>query len=90
MGMYESKKIFELNPNHPTIVGLKSKMDANDSTFKDIVFLLYETSLIAAGFTLDNLQDHSKRMFKMVNFGLGLDEEEDEPEEFGGLGDLFG
>ena len=81
MNMYESKKIFELNPNHPTIIGLKEKMDSNDITFKDLVFLLYETSLISAGFTLDNLQEHSTRMFKLVNFGLGVSNEEDETVE---------
>lgn len=50
-----SKKTLEVNPDHPVIVELRKKADADsgDRTIKDLIWLLYETSLLTSGFQLE-------------------------------------
>merc|ERR1712025_786859 len=51
-----SKKTMEVNPNHSIMTELKKKAsaDKSDKTVKDLVWLLYETSLLTSGFTLED------------------------------------
>jgi HSP90 family molecular chaperone len=51
-----SKKTMEINPDHPVLVELKKKADSDsgDRTIKDLIWLLYETSLLTSGFQLDD------------------------------------
>jgi molecular chaperone HtpG len=80
MGYMSAKKHLEINPDHPIIRSLKVKVDAdkNDKSVKDLVILLFETSLLSSGFSLENPQTHGERIFRMIKLGLGIDE--DEPE----------
>ena len=77
MGYMAAKKHFELNPDHPIINTLREKVDKdkNDKSVKDLVMLLYETSLMASGFTLDNPQTHANRIHRMIKLGLGIDDD---------------
>ncbi|XP_059614758.1 heat shock protein 83 [Phlebotomus argentipes] len=91
MGYMAGKKHLEINPDHPIVETLRQKADAdkNDKSVKDLVILLYETSLLSSGFTLDEPQVHASRIYRMIKLGLGIDEDEpmaaDEPQ--GGAGD---
>jgi molecular chaperone HtpG len=81
MGYMAAKKNLELNPDHPIVDALRTKVDKdkNDKSVKDLVMLLYETSLMASGFTLDEPQTHANRIHRMIKLGLGIDEELDTP-----------
>lgn len=83
MGYMAAKKHLEINPDHSIMKTLKSKVEAdkNDKSVKDLVLLLFETSLLSSGFTLDDPQTHSNRIHRMVKLGLGIDEEDESPTE---------
>jgi len=78
MGYMAAKKHLEINPDHSIIKTLKSKVDQdkNDKSVKDLVTLLYETSLLASGFALELPQQHADRIFRMIKLGLGIDEDD--------------
>ncbi|KAL1234897.1 Heat shock protein [Trichinella pseudospiralis] len=80
MGYMTAKKQLEINPNHPIIQQLYERVtkDKNDKTVKDLVILLYETSLLCSGFTLEEPQKHAQRIHRMIRLGLGIDDDEEE------------
>lgn len=81
MGYMAAKKNFELNPEHPIVDALRGKVekDKNDKAVKDLVMLLYETSLMSSGFSLDDPQTHANRIHRMIKLGLGIDEDVEIP-----------
>jgi molecular chaperone HtpG len=92
LGYMAAKKQLEINPEHPIMETLRKKADAdkNDKSVKDLCMLLYETSLLASGFGLEDPQVHAGRIYRMVKLGLGLDEdvEADVAEEVAGDDDM--
>jgi len=78
MGYMAGKKHLEINPDHPIVETLRQKAEAdkNDKAVKDLVILLFETSLLSSGFSLDSPQVHASRIYRMIKLGLGIDEEE--------------
>jgi len=78
MGYMAAKKHLEINPDHNIMRTLKIRVDAdkNDKSVKDLVVLLYETSLLASGFSLEDPQHHANRIHRMIKLGLGIDEED--------------
>merc|ERR1712179_694906 len=83
MGYMAAKKHLEINPDHPIITSLKEKVDAdkNDKSVKDLVVLLYETSLLSSGFSLEDPAVHAQRIHRMIKLGLGIDDDSDEVAE---------
>ncbi|XP_035259972.1 heat shock protein HSP 90-alpha 1 [Anguilla anguilla] len=78
MGYMTAKKNLEINPEHPIIETLRQKAEAdkNDKAVKDLVILLFETSLLSSGFTLEDPQTHANRIYRMIKLGLGIDDDD--------------
>ena len=76
-----SKKTMEINPHHAIVRELRKRVDAdqNDKTIKDLVFLLFDTSLLTSGFQLEDPTAYAERIHRMIKLGLSLDEEDEAP-----------
>merc|ERR1712137_1412992 len=92
MGYMAAKKHLEINPDHSIVETLRQKAEAdkNDKSVKDLVHLLFETSLLSSGFALEDPAIHASRIHRMIKLGLGIDEDDDVEavEESAGMDDM--
>jgi len=85
-----SKKTMEINPTNTIINALREKADADqsDKTVRDLIWLLYDTSLLTSGFSLDEPATFSARIHRLVKLGLSLDDDDDDEEVDADMEDL--
>merc|ERR1712072_225137 len=94
ISMMAGRKTLEINPNHPVIVDLLSKVkaDKEDKGAIDTAQVLFQTSLIESGYEIADPSALVSRVYKLMSKELGVDpdaplkeieipEEEEEAEE---------
>ena len=89
-GYMTSKKTMEINPTNSIVNALREKADADqsDKTVRDLIWLLYDTSLLTSGFSLDEPATFSSRIHRLVKLGLSLDDDDDADDDDDDMDDL--
>lgn len=70
MEYMRGRRTLEVNPDHPVITSLKARFDEHgdsDSNAEAMTELLYETSLLTSGFSVDSPKDFAKRIYGMMS-----------------------
>merc|ERR1739846_296917 len=91
MGYMAAKKHLEINPDHSIVEALRAKAEAdkNDKSVKDLVHLLFETSLLSSGFALEDPAIYASRIHRMIKLGLCIDDDDvDAVEDNAGIEDM--
>jgi heat shock protein beta len=95
IGMMAGRKTLEVNPNHPVVTDLLSKVKANkeDTAAMDTALVLFQTALIESGYDISDPTALVNRVYRLMSKELGVDpdaplmeveipeEEEEEAEE---------
>eukprot|EP00245_Coleochaete_scutata_P002961 TRINITY_DN14217_c0_g1_i1.p1 TRINITY_DN14217_c0_g1~~TRINITY_DN14217_c0_g1_i1.p1 ORF type:complete len:816 (-),score=231.26 TRINITY_DN14217_c0_g1_i1:412-2859(-) len=68
----KGRRILEINPSHPIIKDLSAtaKNSPSDSEARQMAQLLYETSVLASGFTPESPSEFSNRIYEMMALAL--------------------
>merc|ERR1711997_704995 len=94
LSMMSGRKTLEINPNHPVIADLltKVKVDKEDKAALDTAAVLFQTALIESGYEIADPSALVNRVYRLMSKELGVDpdaplkevevpEEEEEAEE---------
>merc|ERR1712183_886962 len=96
ISMMSGRKTLEVNPNHPVVVDLLSKVtaDKSDAAALDTAQVLFQTALIESGYEIADPSALVNRVYRLMSKELGVDpdaplkevevpegEEEEEAEE---------
>merc|ERR1712075_25562 len=75
LSMMSGRKTLEINPNHPVIVDLLSKVkaDKEDKSAVDSASVLFQTALIESGYEIADPTALVKRVYSLMSKELGVD-----------------
>jgi len=70
------KKTLEINPDHPSIKDLRDKVlkfEHPPSEVEDTALLLFDTALMTSGFSVEDPNEFSERMDRVLKYNLNID-----------------
>merc|ERR1712091_122474 len=75
ISMMSGRKTLEINPNHPVVVDLLSKVkaDKEDKASVDTAQVLFQTALIESGYEIADPSALVNRVYKLMSKELGVD-----------------
>merc|ERR1711881_652166 len=75
LAMMSGRKTLEINPNHPVVVDLLSKVkaDKEDKSAKDSAAVLFQTALIESGYEIADPTALVNRVYRLMSKELGVD-----------------
>merc|ERR1712238_337615 len=75
LNMMSGRKTLEINPNHPVIVNLLSKVKASkdDAAARDTAEVLFQTALIESGYEIADPSALVSRVYRLMSKELGVD-----------------
>merc|ERR1712187_189426 len=75
ISMMSGRKTLEVNPNHPVVVDLLSKVkgDKEDKAAMDTVQVLFQTALIESGYEIADPSALVSRVYRLMSKELGVD-----------------
>merc|ERR1712078_452043 len=75
LSMMSGRKTLEINPNHPVIVDLLSKIkdDKEDKSAVDSASVLFQTALIESGYEIADPSALVSRVYRLMSKELGVD-----------------
>ena len=77
-----SRRILELNHQHPIVEGLKQQLtsegDDKHKQVSKVIDLLYETVLIDSGFTIEEPSKFAQKIYRLISLGMSGESEEDD------------
>jgi len=75
ISMMSGRKTLEINPNHPVVVDLLSKIkaDKDDAAAKDTAAVLFQTALIESGYEIADPSALVNRVYRLMSKELGVD-----------------
>merc|ERR1711953_765321 len=75
IGMMSGRKTLEVNPNHPVVVDLLSKVkgDKEDKAAVDTAQVLFQTALIESDYEITDPSALVNRVYRLMSKELGVD-----------------
>merc|ERR1712186_128834 len=75
ISMMSGRKTLEINPNHPVVIDLLSKVkaDKEDKAAKDTAHVLFQTALIESGYEIADPSALVNRVYRLMSKELGVD-----------------
>merc|ERR1712037_1030304 len=75
VGQMSGRKTLEINPNHPVVVDLLSrvKADKEDAASLDTAQMLFQTALIESGYEIADPSALVNRVYRLMSKELGVD-----------------
>ena len=53
----------------------------NEHIMKDVIQLMYDTAMVASGYSHEDTSNFSSRIYKMIGLGINADVEEEAPDD---------
>merc|ERR1712151_408854 len=75
ISMMSGRKTLEINPNHPVVADLLSKVkaDKEDKAAKDTAAVLFQTALLESGYEIADPSALVNRVYRLMSKELGVD-----------------